>query len=273
MSRYILLFCLGLTIYSCANTSKYEGFSVTYTGLNYQIHTLGEPYQSLADSDFISYNITVYSRKGELLKKTKRIKEVQYYSVNDTGIMEFLGLLNVGDSGVFVSFENEKEQLFGVKLHSRMEANKKHVSELLNFLPEEITIKERKDIQNLLGQFNKDSIQFVNGIYLIKQISGSGNYPEVGNEVVFHMESENAQGINLESTRAVNKPFSYFLGDQDQVILGLDIAIRAMKKGGRTICIIPSNLAFGAIGSNTKIVKPNEALLYTIDLMNVFTDS
>lgn len=267
MDRYFILWCISLGLFSCKEESKYTGFSLTKTGLNYQIHALGEPYESLDDSDYISYEETIYSRIGEEVKAAEFHKKIQYFTSKDTGLIEFLGLLNIGDSGVFVSYENDVELLHGIKLIERTCIKQKVVLDLLDYLPYSISSQERSTIGQLLVPYHGDSIQFIDGIYWIQQISGSGDLPVTGTEVIFHMEGRNSTGKLIESTWKVNQPFSFFLGDQAQVLPGLEIGIRQMRPGGKAVLIVPSQLAYGEMGSNTRIVKPNEPLVYCIDYL------
>lgn len=267
MDRYFILWCISLGLFACKEESKYTGFSLTKTGLNYQIHVLGDPYESLHDSDYISYKETIYSRTGEEIKAVEFHQEVQYFSSYDTGLIEFLGVLNIGDSGVFVTYENDVELLHGIKLVNRIRIKEKEILALLDSLPSSISSQERSTIGQLLVPYIGDSIQFKDGIYWIQQISGSGDFPVTGTEVIFHMEGRNSRGKLIESTWKVNRPFSFFLGDQEQVLPGLEIGIRQMRPGGKAILIVPSQLAYGKKGSNTGIVKPNEPLVYCIDYL------
>ena len=104
---------------------------------------------------------------------------------------------------------------------------------------------------------------------MIQQIQGSGNFPDKGDEVVFDMESTMSNGKPIESTKINTTPFSYVLGDQDQVIEGIDYGIRRMKKGGKATLIIPSHLAYGSQGSSTGLIPAFTPLIYSIDLLDV----
>nr|MBA3902022.1 FKBP-type peptidyl-prolyl cis-trans isomerase [Bacteroidota bacterium] len=64
-------------------------------------------------------------------------------------------------------------------------------------------------------------------------------------------------------------PFTFNLDAEGQVIPGLEIAIKRMKKGGKAKIIIPSHLAFGELGSSNGLIPPKAPLIYEIELIAV----
>ena len=61
--------------------------------------------------------------------------------------------------------------------------------------------------------------------------------------------------------------FTY--GQEGQVIKGLEKAISFMNEGMKAKFIIPSQLAFGEMGSSSGIIPPNATLMYEIELLNI----
>ena len=269
MNKWLFIIIGGLILLSCSESSLYQGFSVTESGLNYQIETLGEPYEKVHDSGFVTISITQFTYEGEVCNKNRIISDTAYLSIKDTGLYEFIGLLNIGDSGVFVQKINGKDFLTSVKLLKSVSFQEMKVYNLLSHLPETTVTSERNAITNWLLDFRNDSIEVIQGIYKIKQVSGFGKKPQSGNEVVFHMEGFLSNSEMVESTKKVNKPFSFFMGDKDQVISGVAIALTTMQKAEKSVFIIPSYLAYGKAGSTTQIVSAQQPILYQIDLMDI----
>lgn len=263
----IILGLLGLS--ACSGNSEYEGFSVTDSGLNYKLHTLGDTEERLKEGDFVEVSFSKYDNTGRLLYSNSEEPMFQYNSNSDTGMMEVLGLISVGDSASIIQKENGKDVLVSFKLNNRFPTK---LGEFLNGNPKyrtQIPAIELTQVLQKLKDYEQDSIQYLGGMFLIHLIKGSGDHPLTGHEVDFHMKSTNMQGEIIESTHAVNNPFTYVLGDQDQVIEGLDYGIRRMKAGGKSIMIIPSHLAYGVQGSSTGIVPPNTTLVYEVDLLSI----
>jgi len=71
----------------------------------------------------------------------------------------------------------------------------------------------------------------------------------------------------FDSSWSRNEPFSFTLGS-GAVIPGWEQGVEGMKVGGRREMLIPANLAYGSAGSPPDIA-PNEALIFTIDLLSV----
>jgi len=66
-----------------------------------------------------------------------------------------------------------------------------------------------------------------------------------------------------------NKPFEFIIGQQDQIIEGLRIALYSLKKGEKAKIILPSRLAFGSGGGSTGSIAPYSPLLYEVEILDV----
>ncbi|MGO4381102.1 FKBP-type peptidyl-prolyl cis-trans isomerase [Pseudoduganella sp. RAF53_2] len=75
------------------------------------------------------------------------------------------------------------------------------------------------------------------------------------------------KGTQFESSKDTGTPFTFTLG-KGTVIGGWEQGIPGMKAGGKRTLIIPSDLAYGATGSGTKI-PANQALVFDIELISI----
>ena len=66
-----------------------------------------------------------------------------------------------------------------------------------------------------------------------------------------------------------NKSFEWKVGERDQLIPGLQIAIQKMRKGEKAKIIIPSYLAFGGEGSSNGWIPPYTPLEYEVEILNL----
>jgi FKBP-type peptidyl-prolyl cis-trans isomerase len=71
----------------------------------------------------------------------------------------------------------------------------------------------------------------------------------------------------VEDSRARGEPLIFRLGDQGQVVEGLDAGIRRMRRGGRAMLVVPSHLAFGHKGSAGGIVPPFTTMIYEVEVL------
>ena len=64
-----------------------------------------------------------------------------------------------------------------------------------------------------------------------------------------------------------NDTFEFRLGI-GQVISGWDEGVQGMKVGGRRTLVIPPHMGYGSQGAGG-VIKPNETLVFVVDLLNV----
>jgi peptidylprolyl isomerase len=76
-----------------------------------------------------------------------------------------------------------------------------------------------------------------------------------------------SDGKQFDASWDNGQPFTFQLGG-GQVIPGWDQGIEGMKVGGRRELIVPPDLGYGAQGSPPAI-KPNETLVFVVDLLDV----
>lgn len=115
---------------------------------------------------------------------------------------------------------------------------------------------------------SKDSPTDASGGQLVVQdlVVGSGAAVAVGDTATVHYVSTLQNGTVFDSSRAVNRPFSFRVG-AGQVIAGWDRGIPGMRIGGRRRLTIPPSLAYGSQGSGP--IPPNATLAFDIELLGI----
>jgi len=97
---------------------------------------------------------------------------------------------------------------------------------------------------------------------------GDGAEASAGDTVeVEYLGVSYSNGREFDSSWERPEPFTFQLG-AGQVIPGWDQGIDGMKVGGRRELVIPPHLAYGKQGSPPAI-KPNETLVFVVDLLDV----
>ena len=97
---------------------------------------------------------------------------------------------------------------------------------------------------------------------------GDGAEASAGDTVeVEYVGVSYSNGREFDSSWERPEPFTFQLG-AGQVIPGWDQGIDGMKVGGRRELVIPPDLAYGKQGSPPAI-KPNETLVFVVDLLDV----
>ncbi len=288
---YSSLFCLILV--SCWNNSRYKGFTKTDSGLYYKLQTIGDGKRKPNIGDYLQLIITYKTEKDSVFLDT--------YSNNETGkvILPFnkssfvgsfeegLSKMNEGDSVSFVVNADSLFQKFfkvplpmflteggdvkiDVKLY-RILTSDEYKTELTNYqqIIEDRDIEEQRKLQSFLDTNNAQFYPLDNGMYYLPIKQGTGSLAENGDLVKISYIGYFLEGKKFESTYERGQALEFTLGEEGQVINGLETAISLMNEGAKTKFIIPSHLAFGAEGSSTKIVPPYTTVVYEIELLNI----
>ncbi|HKK75042.1 MAG TPA: FKBP-type peptidyl-prolyl cis-trans isomerase [Saprospiraceae bacterium] len=129
---------------------------------------------------------------------------------------------------------------------------------------EQLTISQRnrQEIMEYLDENNLDAIEDQTGLFYIIEEEGSGDSPVGNANVEVRYKGYFIDGTIFDQTPGENtREFNL-----QQVITGWRIGIPKMKKGGKAMLIVPSNLGYGFYGSNG--VPPNAVLIFEIELVN-----
>jgi len=99
-------------------------------------------------------------------------------------------------------------------------------------------------------------------------VAGDGAvYPSDSNVVQIHYVAAREDGEPFDSTRDRGRPFSFRIGEE-QVIKGLEEAVKQMSLGEQVTAVIPASLAYGSKGFPGK-VPPNMGLVFDIELLSI----
>jgi peptidylprolyl isomerase len=97
---------------------------------------------------------------------------------------------------------------------------------------------------------------------------GTGPAAQAGQTVTVQYVGVNFKGgKQFDASWDRGEPFSFPLGG-GQVIQGWDQGVQGMKVGGRRMLVIPPDLGYGPDGQ-PPVIKPNETLVFVIDLLAV----
>ena len=99
------------------------------------------------------------------------------------------------------------------------------------------------------------------------RVVGAGAEAVPGSTVVVHYVGVSwSTGKEFDASWERRKTFSFKLG-AGSVIQGWDVGVVGMKVGGQRQLTIPPALGYGARAMGT--IKPNETLVFVIDLLDV----
>lgn len=292
-SRYLLAAALlSLTVAGCFTDSKWPEYSITESGLYYKLHKFGDGSRKPLEGEFLVLKMAYRTERDSVFIDTYSSSHDGRITVPFTrapflgSFEEGIALLNEGDSATFiVSGDSLFRKVFRVpmpffvkeggavkvdvkleKILNAAEYAKKVEAE--KALAEDRDIEEQKLLMSYVQEQHTGLSPLDNGIYYVPLKEGSGNVPERGKNVVVSYKGYFLNGKMFESTQA-GSPFEFTIGQQGQVLKGIELGICLMKEGGKAKFILPSQLAYGAPGSSTGIVPPYTSLVYEVELHKV----
>lgn len=97
---------------------------------------------------------------------------------------------------------------------------------------------------------------------------GDGDEAKPGQYVTVHYVGvAHSSGKEFDASYNRGEPFAFPLGG-GQVIEGWDRGVAGMRVGGRRRLTIPPHLGYGSRGAGG-VIKPNETLVFMVDLLGV----
>jgi FKBP-type peptidyl-prolyl cis-trans isomerase len=130
-------------------------------------------------------------------------------------------------------------------------------------------IEEQRKLQTFLDTNQTHFSFFGSGMYYLPLKQGAGNVAEKGDVVKVQYKGYFLDGRQFESTYDRGQPLEFILGEQGQVLKGIELAISLLNEGAKAKFIIPSQLAFGEAGSSTGIVPPYSTIIYEVELLSI----
>lgn len=105
--------------------------------------------------------------------------------------------------------------------------------------------------------------------YHIRGTTTDTNAVVVGDQVTITYQGRRLEdGQVFDDTRRNGAPLTFTYGDKDQVINGLEVAIRLLREGQEGTFVLPSLYAFGSKGI-TGVLEPDMPVVYTVRLEKV----
>jgi len=118
------------------------------------------------------------------------------------------------------------------------------------------------------------------GLSYEDELVGDGRIPGSSDFVQVHYEGRFKKGGKIfDSSRPKDKadprapsrqgqPIEFGLG-RSKVIEGFKEGVQGMKVGGKRIVYVPSSMAYGTKGSPDGVIKPNQDLVFDLELVGI----
>ncbi len=282
----ILVAGMGFFLISCGGgDTDGEGFTTTESGLKYKIHTNSTDTTRPLVGTFLGIDLT-YGVGDSVLFHSNDLPNPfvlpMVEGVHQADIYEGLALMKVGDSATFLcnldsvfsklfrfqgptpQFDSAEYMYFGIKLKNvktRAQIDAEHAEETAKAAANELKTRDAFIAENYAGAQPTAS-----GLYYIETVKGKGANAEAGQKVKVHYHGTFLDGSKFDSSYDRGAPYEFTLG-RGEVIKGWDEGIALMKKGGKAVLIIPSDLAYGPAGRSG--IPASSTLKFEVELVDI----
>ena len=229
--------------------------------------------------DVLTISLKYVNANGEVVvdKTTTPVRMPLSKPVFVNDVNYYLAKLHVGDSA---SFEVSADSIYKKVFKSSLPANVESGSNLTFYVKllriegktktgAELNIErdEKELMNNFMAEQGIDFAFTESGLRYFTKVEGRGARPKIDDEVRIKYVGKFLNGKVFDSSKNNNIDFEILIGRGD-VIKGIEEGLTYMKKGGKSIFIVPSYLAFGKQGPGG-IIPPNTPLLFEVELLKI----
>ncbi len=147
--------------------------------------------------------------------------------------------------------------------------NMQDSAEAAQALAAEDNITEARNMSDYTADFFKGNSGYKttpSGLKYVTVVEGTGASPVATDIVTVHYTGRLLDGTVFDSSVERGEPASFPLG---AVIKGWTEGLQLMKVGGQTVFYIPSNLAYGEMGTPGGPIGPNQDLIFEVELLGI----
>ena len=266
MKKLLVLISVTAILLSCNNqfsdfTEKQDGVFMKLVSFDEGDTSYRKNKHVLAEMNFFDDEKLIYKQYKELPIEPKN------------NCFQFLfEHLREGDSAIFhidtSVLKKECPKFQNIIFHHQFIRAEIKVHKYLKSINESVDkeMLEQILLKKYLKEYNIN--QSKAGLYFKTLHQGNGDSIKKGKTITIHYKGYFINRLEFDNTYKT-MDFTFTYGSPGQVIRGLEIALKGMKKGEKAKIIIPSQLAFGEDGSSTKIIPPFTTVVYELEIVNV----
>lgn len=264
---------------SCSMFSAHEGYTYNKKlGFYYKLQAFADTYVTAHPGDVVSVRLSFSDVGSDSVWEEKSMEVVaSEHSALDLPLLMLD--IHTGDSITYIiPKKNISDNSFIPRVLWNDTTSEVQFSVYVRAVTDSVTYAEQKKKNELWLQTKRDYETFLieqylkkrkerytqlrSGIYKRIIKNGRGNYPEIGDNV-----SISYQGSLLDGTIFNHfTSFDFSFGAEYQVVKGIEIVLRTMKRGERAKIIVPSEYAWGESGSSDGSVPPYTPVVFDLEL-------
>lgn len=262
MKNGLIISLVLLTLFSCEN--KFPNYIKKETDVYMKLLSFEESDKAVRQKGFGAIGIEIYDNDKLLYKHYKE----ERINIENNKFDFLIQYMNLGDScGFMVPKERITNTFRPLKLK---ETNADYLSVYIKFNDYFLDEGDKEMVEQfILKKYLSDmEYEFNEGVYIKINKVGTGDEIKKGDEITIAYKGSFINGLEFDNISG-KLAFTFSYGAQGQVIKGLDLSIKTMRDGQKSKIIIPSQLAFGEVGSTTLIVPSYTTVVYDLEIIKV----
>ena len=270
MKRIIIISLLFITLFSCEN--KFPDYIKKDDGVYLKLLSFDEEDKEFDATGYVIANIEITDGEKILYRHYKE----DVVNLENNVFSFLIQYLSEGDSCSFmVATERIIEEFKPIPFNETAADYLEVKMKVYQYYTKGEYLSQRQGYDKemmeqlvLTKYLNEVDVKFQKGIYIEKLAKGKGKKIKKGDVITIAYKGYFVNRLEFDKISGATA-FTFTYGTPGQVIKGLDIAIKGMKKGEKSKIIIPSQLAFGEEGSTTRVVPPFTTVIYELEIVNV----
>jgi FKBP-type peptidyl-prolyl cis-trans isomerase len=286
MLRIKIIFCVLIVFcFSCMKQNDYE---TRPSGLLFSLESIAENQKKIKPLDYVQFKIYQINDSNKVIQEKRLFIRIPK-KPTPGGILEALSLINEQEIGKFKTnarlIESEFKKLTKWKCFSSDSIVTFYIYIDKIFTPDEYEIKGKEFMvwmqQNTVKP-NDYSLQIYqieehirahkwamentpNGLFYkwIKK-NPMGKKISFGSAVSIQYKGSFLSGEVFNNTFGTKQYLDFYIGQEMQVLKGIEEALLLMRDGEKMALLLPSWLAFGEEGNSTGIIPPNTPVYYEL---------
>lgn len=258
-------FCLPamvICLVACTNHPKYQTLP---DGSKWRLLAFGEQKAKLDSAELAYLDGLILTRTGDTIHHFYN----EPFGKTDGPLWNVLRAHFAGDSLEYISMSKdmlhpehlEKDTLTYFLRIDRMRTKKQ--------------IRDDKfvELERLDGIIRSDSVATeyseYKGVYLRSLVAPDTTAVREGRELLLQYRGTTLSGKVFDDSNRGEGPLRFVMGNENQVIAGIELALEKMHRKEKMRVIIPSWLAFGARGSGGGLVPPYTTVVYDLEVLQL----
>jgi len=289
--KHLILVAFSLILFSCKREPELiNGYSVSSTKLYYKICTIGDGTKHPKNGDYLLLHVKYKTQNDSLFYHSNHQAWkgyfVEYKKNKDAVFLSYFSEMIEGDSMQFMVptasffkeiFKNEipyfceKDSIVKVELKfiAIMDAQDKDLYAQSKRIEKIENAKFEKDeMLNYAKNNFKDFDTISGGIFFKHLKKTSDSTISLGKSIAIKYRGYYTDN-ELFDNSVFHKSVDFTYGSQGQLLQGMQIVLRKMRKGEIVKFILPSQLAFGEQGSSDGLIPPFCPLVYELEVTDV----